>query len=120
MGGMRGGVGDAPSVVEFAQVGGGAKALIGVVEGGADFVEGSPAPEEFDFCGVALGGDAGDGFRTTVWPWLRDGDGSVAFVRHRHRVDGAENEFDEAGPNQWLGYCGLRPLSDFHLLNLKA
>ena len=52
--------GETPAIVVAAECGGGAIAEIGAVEGGADFVEGIPAPGEIDFGVYALPGDTRD------------------------------------------------------------
>ena len=52
---------DAPAVVIAAKADGGTVVSVAGVEDGADFVQGNPAPGEFDVGDVALLGDAGDG-----------------------------------------------------------
>ena len=61
LGWMWGAADDAPSIVIVAEGGGGAVAQVGVIDGGADFVERIPAPGEFNFGGGPLGRNAGDG-----------------------------------------------------------
>ena len=61
MGGVGHAAGDAPSVVEAAERGDGAVAEVGAIDGCADFVERVPVPGEFDFGGIALFRNAGDG-----------------------------------------------------------